>query len=147
MNKIILMLFLALFSLTSYAIPENSVDLNGLTVYPLNSIKSNNLTIYGHTSGAISAGICRIIIRSAHGEDGFFELAKRFKFTQSLGGIPGEEVTPITKRYALMFKLMKTDYGFENVVMESKDGKSIGENITAVFGKNVTVAAMAGTCY
>lgn len=146
MKKLILILFFSLFSLSSYAAPANSIDIDGLSVYPLNPVQTNNLTVYGHTSGAISAGICRIIIRSAHGEDGFADLAKRFKFTQSLGGMPGQEVAPIVKRYALMFKLMKVDYGFENVLIETKDGKSIGENIKAVFG-DTPVAVIAGTCY
>ncbi len=156
MKKLFLMLILALFSLTTHAapaIPENAIDIDGLTQFSLNKYSANTLRIYGHTSGAASAGICRIIIRSKNGlyNGGFKQLADRFTFKRTFFPADNEPVTPIITAYALMFQLHKTDYGFENILMESKDGKSIGENIKEVFkGQNqgeVPIAVIAGTCY
>lgn len=152
MKKFITLIVALFCSLNLYAqqnhetIYPESVDLDGLTVFSLNDYPGNKLTVYGHTSGAYSAGICRIILRSTGGNSAFLSLADRFNFTTSIAGLPEGQATPIVTPHALMFKLMKVDYGFEHVIIETKDGKSIGENITSLFGDQ-TVAVMAGTCY
>jgi hypothetical protein len=147
MKKIILTLAIFIYSLTVHAFPANpSIDIDGLTVFHLNSFAEKTLTIYGHSAGALSAGICRIIIRSNDSDPAFMRVTERFKFTRSFAGLPNEEITPIVTGHALMFKLMRVDYGFENITLETKDGKSIGENISSLFG-NKTVAVLAGTCY
>lgn len=147
MKKSCHLLLVSLLTASTFALAAE-VDLDGLTVFPLNELADNTLTIVGHSSGAYSSGICRIIIRSNSNtmEPDFRLLAERFKFTHGIGGMPEEDVSLIETHYALMYKLMKTDFGFEHIIMESKDGKSIGENVSALFGDN-TVAVIAGTCY
>lgn len=147
MKKFLLILAISLFSLCTYATPsEDSIDIDGLTVFKLNSLSVNRFKIYGHTSGAITAGICRIIIRSNHREEAFSKLAERFNFIHQMAGMPEEEVSPIITTYALMFKLRKVDFGFESITLVTKNGKSIGENISDLFG-DTNVAVLAGTCY
>lgn len=145
MKKLILLLIASFYSLTCFAIPE--VDINGLSVIPLNDFSQSSLRVYGHTSGASSAGICRIIIRSNGGyNEGFEKMTERFKFIHGIFGKDDGEATPIQAYYALMFKLLRVDYGFEYITLETKDGKSIGENIKKLFGDN-PIAVIAGSCY
>lgn len=143
MKKLILMAIVSLFSLSAYAIP--SIDVYGLTLFKLNSVSSNILEIKAASSGAFSSGVCRLIIRANANSGAFFKATERFRFIhKDLTGIE-EEVTPIVTGSALMFKLMKSDFAFESITMETKDGRSIGENITTLFGE--TVAVMADPCY
>jgi len=144
MKKFLFTLAISLYSLTSYATAP-SIDLDGLSVINLNLISSNSLQIYGHTSGAASAGICRIILRSNDQIDGYYKLTERFNFIHGMFGADTGAVTPKMFSYAAMFELMSTDYGFEYVRIETKDGRSIGQNMVELFGGQ-EIAAMAGTC-
>lgn len=144
MKKFIFTLLMFCCSL-SYAMPY--VEIRGLTVVPLNRFESNSLKIYAQRGSAISAGICRIVIRdngNALG-DYYRQLAARFKFTHTSFG-QSEEITPIVTDTSIMFKLVTGDFGDENFDIVTKDGKSIGHNITEIFNNN-TVAIMAGPCY
>lgn len=147
MKKFILLFVISLWFSNGYAAKsESSIDIDGLTVFKLNSVSENRLKIYGHTSGAISAGICRIIIRSSERNEAFKKFTQRFKFLHQMFNDPEEEITPIITNHAIMYKLMKVDYGFENITIETRDGKSIEENMTALVG-NTPVAVLAGSCY
>ena len=141
------MIAISLYTIGGYAqLPKNSIDMDGLTVFKLNSDKDNSLKVYAYTPGAYSAGICRIIIRSGNSAIPMAALAERFKFLHSIAGSAEEEVTPIVTGYALMFLLVKTDFGAEHITIETKDGRSIGDNVSELFGDK-TVAVMTGTCY
>lgn len=161
MKKFILMLAVSLFSFNSYAIPAQPqdsppdlppgaayIDINGLTVFNLNSLSENSILISARSSGALSSGICRIIIRSELGDySGFSQLANNFTFTKYIMSSPGVTVTPTATAGGLIFdKLMQSDYSFERIYMQTKDGRSIGENVRKIFGDK-TVAIIAGTCY
>jgi hypothetical protein len=145
MKKMLLMLIVSLYSLTAYAVVP-TVYLDGLAQYKLNSITDSRYQIFGHTSGSFSAGICRIILRSTYNGD-FRQLAERFNFIYGVQGGAETPVTPIIKNYALMFQLAKkTDFTYDYIRIESKNGKSIGKNISEILGDK-TISAIAGTCY
>jgi hypothetical protein len=144
MKKLILMLVISLWSLAAYAIP--TFDLDGLKQFNLNNVSSTRYKFYGDSSGTATPGICRIIIRTGWTGD-FNQLAQKFKFIYGWGSGNEREVTPIITQYALMFQLMKkTDFAYDYIIIESKDGRSIGQHINELFGAT-TVAVIAGTCY
>lgn len=144
MKKLIFTLLMFCCSLV-YAMPF--VEIHGLTVVPLNTFQSSSLKIYAQRGSSISSGICRIVIRDNGNSvgDSFRQLAEKFKFTHTTFG-QSEEGTPIVTDTAIMFKLVTGDFGDENFDIVTKDGKTIGQNITEIF-KNNTVAIMAGPCY
>lgn len=142
MKKLIFIVFIFCFSSVYATTP--TVDLKGLTVLHLNNFSQNSLMVTASYGSAGSNGLCRIIIRSNSGGD-FKHLAESFKFTYR-GFDEVYEIAPVITDYALMFKLKYGDFGHESITIESRDGKSIGENIAKFFGEDI-VAIIPGTCF
>ena len=147
MKKLFLALCIGLYSLSGYAMPY--VNLDGLVTKNLSAVTDPELQLFASNgTGTYSTGICRIAIRSniGYSVDKFNELAAKFTFIYH--NFKGEsEVLPIVNFYSLMFKLEDhTDFGYEYLIIKSKNGKNIGDNVKDVFG-TAPVKALAVTCY
>ncbi|GEM_PF-2411851 len=154
MRKIYIMLFLLLLSFNTYAIPipdDSLLTIDGLTVVKLNNIEAKSIRFVVFSPGD-GSGTCRLIIRSDKSNDAFKKFNERFKFTQGNIGSTRVDVTPMSSRYGLSFKLPKGVFIAETVGIETKNGKSIAENITSLFSimsgeeHYPIVAVLAGMC-
>ncbi len=151
MKKFIFALIMSFFSLSSYAIPappssdDKPIDIKALQVYKLNSLSDNQAVFSVYSEGAWSSGICDFIIRSNHGNEAFAKFTERFNITHRVLTDDYTEFKPVVTYAALIFHLLVRDYSYERVQISTKDGKSISENIKALFG-NTPIGVMLGTC-
>lgn len=145
MKKWIFILFLYFYSIVSYAdIPR--IELDGISIVNLNHFMYNSLGVSGNSSGAYSSGQCSIIIRTTGSQGAFGELAKRLKFTRTIGGQTSKEFVPVVTNFGIIVALTKTDFGLETINMVTRDGSTIGFTVSELF-PNDRVEVMTGPCY
>jgi hypothetical protein len=144
MNKIILILISSfLFATNSYAKPDNDfIYLSNLSIIKLNDIPYNKLYIHVGYPGKRVSGSCSIVIRSEGGDaDGALKkLADRFIFTK----IADTPIIPDSSNNAALVFPLKQGTFVDRITIETKDGKSIGENVTSASIGYVGV--FAGVC-
>lgn len=141
-----LVILASLLSINAYAIPAANANLDNLTIIKLNDIQENHLSVrvaYPYKNGS---GTCSIIIRTRYSVD-LKKLADKFVFIQDISGSP--VIPNSSTNGALMFALVE-DAFVDGIKIETKDGKSIAENIASVLppaGKNNNdVGVVGGVC-
>ena len=152
MKKIILMVAASLLSVSVYAEVEQPVSVDGLSMIKLNKISQNSMSFLVYAPGS-GSGICKLSIRSNRAEDAFKKFADRFNFTEKYYGSSGEGtmMTPNASPYGLHLKLTNKGVFVADVVtISTKNKKSIGENIGALFpvedGYSKDIALLVGMC-
>ncbi len=128
MKKYLLALLLSLSTLTAQAsslklYPHDTAFLGNLDVIMLNNVENSHLIVYTPYPGQISNN-CTLIMRTESG-DTLKPLLDRLIITSMTP--PAPEV-----RGSLIYALGLETY-LSGITIQTKDGKSIGENTRAVF--------------
>lgn len=148
MKRALLMVFTSLLSISSYAMPAKSIDVDNLSMVKLNDVQENRLTIKMSYAGKPYSGSCSIVVRTRRGfDDTIVKLSDKFNFIHWLSS---ESIVPdVSTRGTLIFPLQKGSF-VDGITIETKDGKSIAENISSFFhgskDSNYDVGALTGIC-
>jgi len=147
MRKILLTVtvsILSMLTIDATAMPAKKIDIDNITPVFLNKIDESIVEISQAYTGKEYSGSCSTVIRTRRASGHTLrQLSQRLNiyrlYTQNI-------ITPSTVSYGAIVFPLASDRFLDGIRIETKDGKSIKENVASIAGKDTDIAVLAGVC-